>query len=295
MAEVNLLRAVQKAAKEPKHWRAAAWLLERRNPEDFAARQPSVVTSVQIADFIGQIVELIDDELPHENYRRAMRKINQWLVDNQAAYQPILVGVAEDASEDPPPAAASHGKHKRISHLTSATGHPRALSDAPPQQDNPSSFSKRTSDDVQQCNPSEPNARLMHCCVTRQRLTSAANESTMNHQLGGTGVSPVLREARARCPCHPADPTMDHRGQINSMIITIDGPAGAGKSSAARALARRLGFRFLDTGAMYRAVALAGMRRGPGLGVPEDLARAGPNGFRFKTGRRAAVASTART
>lgn len=45
------------------------------------------------------------------------------------------------------------------------------------------------------------------------------------------------------------------------MIIAIDGPAGAGKSSAARALARRLGFRFLDTGAMYRAVALAGLRR----------------------------------
>jgi cytidylate kinase len=42
------------------------------------------------------------------------------------------------------------------------------------------------------------------------------------------------------------------------MIVTIDGPAGAGKSSAARGLARRLGFRFLDTGAMYRAVTLAG-------------------------------------
>ena len=46
------------------------------------------------------------------------------------------------------------------------------------------------------------------------------------------------------------------------MIITIDGPAGAGKSSVARALARRLGFAFLDTGAMYRAVALAGKRAG---------------------------------
>jgi cytidylate kinase len=45
------------------------------------------------------------------------------------------------------------------------------------------------------------------------------------------------------------------------MIVVIDGPAGAGKSSAARALARRLGFRFLDTGAMYRAVVLAAMRR----------------------------------
>jgi cytidylate kinase len=46
------------------------------------------------------------------------------------------------------------------------------------------------------------------------------------------------------------------------MIVTIDGPAGAGKSSAARELARRLGFRFLDTGAMYRAVTFAARERG---------------------------------
>jgi cytidylate kinase len=45
------------------------------------------------------------------------------------------------------------------------------------------------------------------------------------------------------------------------MIVTIDGPAGAGKSTIARALARRLGFRFLDTGAMYRAVAWAARER----------------------------------
>jgi cytidylate kinase len=49
------------------------------------------------------------------------------------------------------------------------------------------------------------------------------------------------------------------------MIITIDGPAGAGKSSVARALAQRLGFDFLDTGAMYRVVTLAGLRRGGAL------------------------------
>lgn len=40
------------------------------------------------------------------------------------------------------------------------------------------------------------------------------------------------------------------------MIVTIDGPAGTGKSTAARCLAERLGFQFLDTGAMYRVVAL---------------------------------------
>jgi cytidylate kinase len=44
------------------------------------------------------------------------------------------------------------------------------------------------------------------------------------------------------------------------MIVTIDGPAGAGKSVVARRLAERLGFHFLDTGAMYRAAALAALR-----------------------------------
>jgi cytidylate kinase len=56
------------------------------------------------------------------------------------------------------------------------------------------------------------------------------------------------------------------------MIVTIDGPAGAGKSSAARALARRLGFDFLDTGAMYRAVTLAALRAGLDLRDQEALA-----------------------
>jgi cytidylate kinase len=57
------------------------------------------------------------------------------------------------------------------------------------------------------------------------------------------------------------------------MIITIDGPAGAGKSTVARALARRLGYRYLDTGAMYRTVALAGLRRGVDWQRPEEIAR----------------------
>src|SRR5215813_1338698 len=51
-----------------------------------------------------------------------------------------------------------------------------------------------------------------------------------------------------------------YRGVFACMIITIDGPSGAGKSTAARLLALRLGFEFLDTGAMYRAVTLAALR-----------------------------------
>src|SRR4051812_49088963 len=46
------------------------------------------------------------------------------------------------------------------------------------------------------------------------------------------------------------------------MVIAIDGPAGAGKSTVARGVARRLGYRYLDTGAMYRAVTLAALDTG---------------------------------
>jgi cytidylate kinase len=56
------------------------------------------------------------------------------------------------------------------------------------------------------------------------------------------------------------------------MIVAIDGPAGAGKSTISRRLAERLGFAFLDTGAMYRAVALAALRRGFGLDDAEKIA-----------------------
>ena len=70
------------------------------------------------------------------------------------------------------------------------------------------------------------------------------------------------------------------------MIVAIDGPAGAGKSTVARRLAERLGFRYLDTGAMYRAVTWLALQHaldledGPRLGVlaeghPVDLDEGG--------------------
>jgi cytidylate kinase len=56
------------------------------------------------------------------------------------------------------------------------------------------------------------------------------------------------------------------------VVIAIDGPAGAGKSTVSRAVAERLGFTYLDTGAMYRAVALAAAERGePAALVAEEI------------------------
>ena len=59
------------------------------------------------------------------------------------------------------------------------------------------------------------------------------------------------------------------------MVIAIDGPAGAGKSTVAREVARRLGYRYLDTGAMYRAVALAALDTGTDLDDARALAGLG--------------------
>jgi cytidylate kinase len=57
------------------------------------------------------------------------------------------------------------------------------------------------------------------------------------------------------------------------MIITIDGPAGSGKSTAARKVAARLGIPYLDTGAMYRAVTLAALEDGVDLTDEDALTR----------------------
>jgi cytidylate kinase len=59
---------------------------------------------------------------------------------------------------------------------------------------------------------------------------------------------------------------------LKPLIVAIDGPAGAGKSTVARALAARLGVAYIDTGAMYRAVGLAAKEHGMGLPLEDPQA-----------------------
>jgi CMP/dCMP kinase len=65
------------------------------------------------------------------------------------------------------------------------------------------------------------------------------------------------------------------------MVIAIDGPAGAGKSTVARGVARALGFTYLDSGAMYRTVALAALERGI---APDDGERLGEMAWGLEIG-----------
>ena len=95
----------------------------------------------------------------------------------------------------------------------------------------------------------------------------AAGGAVAGHRLASTNTrvqklswNNIVREDGA-----PIAPSGQKR-----LIIAIDGPAGSGKSTIARSLARRLGFTYIDTGAMYRAVALWALRAGIDL---DDLHR----------------------
>src|SRR5574341_1525722 len=66
---------------------------------------------------------------------------------------------------------------------------------------------------------------------------------------------------------------MKREGEQGRLIIAIDGPVGAGKSTAARLLAMRLGCRYIDSGAMYRALAWKALRKSVDLEDEQRLMR----------------------
>jgi hypothetical protein len=100
-AEINLLGLVQGAAKTERYWRAAAWLLERRNPADFAARPPRVFNGPQVIELLVQFLEVISEDVPEESYERAMAKIERLTAElNEVEFPAVPTPPAEEPEFD---------------------------------------------------------------------------------------------------------------------------------------------------------------------------------------------------
>ncbi len=94
---------------------------------------------------------------------------------------------------------------------------------------------------------------------------------------GGEALADVLARGRRGtqriAPVTPSPDVAGHSG-VAGLVVAVDGPSGSGKSSTAREVATRLGLRYLDTGAMYRAMTWALLRRGMDVGDAEAVAAA---------------------
>lgn len=73
-AEIGYLRRIQEAASEPRYWRAAAWVLERKNPQDYVPRRPDAIDVEQVKQLMVRLTAMIVDEVPVALYRKMVLK-----------------------------------------------------------------------------------------------------------------------------------------------------------------------------------------------------------------------------
>ena len=79
--EVESLRAIRSAAKKDRYWRAAAWVLERKNPDEFAARPPKLYTPAELAQVLSHLVFLLQGDQPEVNCQLAIEWLDQLMLD----------------------------------------------------------------------------------------------------------------------------------------------------------------------------------------------------------------------
>lgn len=83
-AEVECLRAIQEAARLPNQWRAAAWVLERKNPQAYVRRSPLVYPAAQVEQLFRQMGDCVCNELPdkdNETRRQLLRQLDQLILE----------------------------------------------------------------------------------------------------------------------------------------------------------------------------------------------------------------------
>ncbi|MEN6452559.1 MAG: hypothetical protein ABFC96_18875, partial [Thermoguttaceae bacterium] len=94
--EIEALRRIVDASRKPRYWRAAAWLLERRNHRDFGQRTPRAYTDEEIAAMFGQVVTPVVENLSDDEYFAVLDRLDRFLDQSRGEQDP-------SASMLPPP------------------------------------------------------------------------------------------------------------------------------------------------------------------------------------------------
>jgi len=79
-SEIANMGNIQRAARKEQYWRAAAWALERKNPREFAPRQPDLVSFDQMKELFVEFAEAIVEDVPHARFRKSVVKRSQELL-----------------------------------------------------------------------------------------------------------------------------------------------------------------------------------------------------------------------
>ena len=103
--EIGFMRNIQDAAQKAQYWRAAAWWLERRNPEDFGPKKSGVVTVAQLSGLLSGLTQIITEEVPTDKFRknllkRLQRMISEFL-NGLALQMGVPVGVESKDADNP--------------------------------------------------------------------------------------------------------------------------------------------------------------------------------------------------
>jgi hypothetical protein len=116
MEEVRLLKRIDDASEQPRHWRAAAWKLERLHPGRYRPKPHDVVTPADLKEFVEQIHEIIDRETDHATSVRIAVGIDTLFKDHELLSSGTLerlvdrlaeINAADPEQDHPPPANAA--------------------------------------------------------------------------------------------------------------------------------------------------------------------------------------------
>ena len=79
-AEIGYMKQIQQAVHKEPYWRAAAWALERRNPQEYGLRRPEVLTLDEIKQLLAQFTEIVVAEVPVSQYRKnILKRLGRWI------------------------------------------------------------------------------------------------------------------------------------------------------------------------------------------------------------------------